>query len=184
MARLFMLGLALVAAGSGAAAADDERSLSATVSYAYFSTLGEPPEEGAEPPALSPDFGGSLSLAYERMLGTDLGLRGSVTGGAFSGGQQMDQSSTSFALLGDVGVVFKLDILKYVPYGFAGVGGVLSGGGPIDNGLDFVVVVGGGLDYLVTRQRSFGLEVRLASFGGDVTVMTAGIRGTTRWGFF
>lgn len=184
MARPVLLGLALVAAAAGPAAAEDERSLSATLSYAYFSTVGAMPEDGSEPPALASDIGGSLTLAYERMLGTDVGLRGSLTGGGFYGGEELEQSPRSYALLADAGVVFKLDILKYVPYGFAGIGGVVSGGGPIDQGLDFVVVLGGGLDYLITRQRSLGLEVRLASFGGDVTVMTAGVRGTVRWGFF
>ncbi len=65
-----------------------------------------------------------------------------------------------------------------------GVGGVMSGGGPIDRGTDLVLVVGGGLDRLWSRKRSAGLEMRIASFGGDVTVVTIGLRGTTRWDFF
>jgi hypothetical protein len=28
-----------------------------------------------------------------------------------------------------------------------------------------------------------GLEARVASFGGDITVVTFGLRGTLRWGF-
>jgi hypothetical protein len=74
--------------------------------------------------------------------------------------------------------------LKYVPYAFGGVGGVATTGGPIDRGVNFVLVVGGGLDWLTSRSRSYGIEGRLASFGGDVTVFTLGVRGTLRWGYF
>jgi hypothetical protein len=94
------------------------------------------------------------------------------------------QSSRSYALLVDAGAAFRFDIFKYVPYAFAGVGVVMSGGGPIDRGNDAVLVIGGGLDRLWSRKRSAGLEMRIASFGGDVTVVTIGLRGTTRWDFF
>jgi hypothetical protein len=36
----------------------------------------------------------------------------------------------------------------------------------------------------VSRSRSYGIEGRLASFGGDVTIFTFGLRGTVRWGYF
>jgi hypothetical protein len=78
--------------------------------------------------------------------------------------------------------VFRFDVLQVVPYLFAGLGGVVSGGGPLDRGADFVLVVGGGVDWLMSRERSIGLEARLASFGGDITVATFGVRGTLRWG--
>jgi len=87
-------------------------------------------------------------------------------------------------VLGDAGVVFRFDVLKFVPYAFGGLGGIMAGGGPIDRGTDFVLVVGGGVDWLQSRERSLGLEARVASFGGDVTVVTFGVRGTVRWGFF
>lgn len=187
----FVLGAAVIVGlgvglgvAPGTARADDERTASVGLGWAWFSTLGEPAEEGQEPPALSPDAGGSLTLAHERMIGTDIGLRGEATGGVFYGGNQEMQSKASYAVLADVGLVFKLDILRFVPYGFAGVGGVASWGGPIDNGIDFVVVLGGGVDWLTSRKRSVGLEARVASFGGDVTVLTVGIRGTVRWGLF
>jgi hypothetical protein len=40
------------------------------------------------------------------------------------------------------------------------------------------------LDFLASRSRSFGVEAKLASFGGDVTVFTLGVRGSIRWGYF
>ena len=80
------------------------------------------------PPTLSPDVGGALAVSYEHSVSTDLGLRAELAGGVFYGGGQAKQSQTSYAVLGDAGVVFRFDVLKYVPYAFAGVGGVASGG--------------------------------------------------------
>ena len=65
------------------------------------------------------------------------------------------------------------DIFKYVPYAFGGIGGVLSGGGPIDQhgaSDEFVIELGGGVDYLVGRDRSYGIEVRFASFASGDTL--------------
>lgn len=175
---------ALLGGAAGAARADDERALSVTASYAAFSTVGVNEDPSLPGPALTSDRGAGLTLAYERMLGTDFGLRAELTGGVFHGGAQMDQSTTSYAGVADVALVARLDILKYVPYGFAGVGGVATRGGPLPGGADLVLVLGGGVDDLLSRSRSLGLEVRVASFAGDVTVVTAGVRGTLRWGFF
>lgn len=168
---------------SGVVWAEDERALSAGLGFGTFSVPGEA-EDNMEPPALSPTAGGSLAVSYERMLGTDFGLRAELLGAVFYGGEQKDQSAWSYAGLADAGIVFRFDILKYVPYAFGGLGAVGSTGGPISRDVDLVLVVGGGLDYLQNRERSYGLELRLASFGGDVTVFTAGFRATHRWGFF
>jgi hypothetical protein len=134
--------------------------------------------------SVTPDIGGALAVSYEHMIGTDLGLRAELAGGLFHGGAAEDEPATSFAGLADAGVVFRFDVLKYVPYAFGGLGAVATGGGPIESGLDLVLAVGGGLDILASRQYSYGIEARLASFGGDVTVFTLGVRGTTRWGYF
>src|SRR5215468_6485678 len=169
-------------ASSSMAHADGERALSAGIGWATFSAPGKAMGRQA-PPTLSPDVGGALAVSYERSISTDLSLRGELAGGVFYGGGQPMQGKTSFAALGDAGIVFRFDVLKYVPYAFAGLGGVAAGGGPIDRGADFVLVIGGGLDWLQNRERSYGLEARLASFGGDITVITFGVRGTVRWGF-
>ena len=172
---------AAVAATGGTARADGERAVSAGVGWATFSALGKPMGKQA-PPTLSPDVGGVLAVSYELAISSDIALRGEAAGGVFYGGGQPMQSQTSYASLGDAGAVFRFDVLKVVPYLFAGLGGVVSGGGPIDRGVDFVVVVGGGVDWLYSRERSLGLEARIASFGGDITVATFGVRGTLRWG--
>lgn len=173
--------LLVVAAFGGTAHAEGERALSVGLGWATFSALGKPMGRQA-PPSLSPDIGGALVASYEYSISSDLALRGELAGGAFHGGAQAMQSQTSFAALGDAGAVFRFDVLQVVPYLFAGLGGVVSGGGPLDRGADFVLVIGGGVDWLVNRERSIGLEARLASFGGDITVATFGVRGTLRWG--
>lgn len=176
------LTLAILVVSGGAARADSEQAFSAGIGFATFSTLSEKMGE-KEPVEVSPTGGGALVLSYERAIGTDVAIRGEIAGGLFWGGNNDKQSSRSHALLADVGVVFRFDVFKYVPYVFGGLGGVTAGGGPIDNGTDPVLVIGAGLDRLWSRQSSGGFELRVASFGGDITVVTIGIRGTRRWGF-
>jgi hypothetical protein len=176
--------LVAIAALGTTAYAEGERAISAGVGWATFSTLGKSINRQA-PPSLSSDIGGVLTVSYEHSVSTDISLRAELAGGAFYGGTQamQKQSNASFAALGDAGAVFRFDVLKYVPYAFAGLGGVISGGGPIDRGADFVLVIGGGLDWLRSRERSYGIEARVASFAGDITVVTFGLRGTVRWGW-
>lgn len=181
---VLLVAAAALVALAGPAAADSERALSVSLGWATFSVPGEPTMKDMDPPAVTPTVGGALSAQYEHMIGSDLGLRVELAGGVFYGGEAEMQSATSFAALGDAGVVFRFDVLKYVPYAFAGVGAVATGGGPIARGLDPVLAIGGGLDILSSRQHSYGFEARLASFGGDVTLFTLGVRITTRWGFF
>ncbi len=163
--------------------AEGERALSVGFSYATFSLTGKAMGNMA-PPTLSPDLGGALSASYERAIGSDFSLRGELAGAVFYGGNSMKQSAVSYAGLVDAGATFRFDVLKYVPYAFGGVGGVFTGGGPISNGANFVLVVGGGLDWLRSRDESWGVEARLASFGSDITLFTVGVRGTVRWGYF
>jgi hypothetical protein len=172
-------------AGVPAARAESEQAISVGLGWATFSTVGEA-MANQEPPTLSPTVGGSLAVSYERHVGTDFALRAELVGGLFYGGadEKKMQSQTSNALLADVGAALRFDVLKYVPYAFVGLGAVTAGGGPLDRGTEPVLVIGGGLDWLQSRARSYGLEARLASFGGDVTVVTVGLRGTARWGYF
>ena len=179
--------LAALAIAAGALApirdarADDEQALSAGVGWASFSVPGVAMPKQA-PPSLSPDVGGAVAVSYERAISTELSLRGEAAAGVFHGGQQGAQSPTAYAALGDVGAVFRFDVLKVVPYAFVGIGGMATSGGPIDRGATVTAVIGGGVDWLVDRHRSLGVEARLASFAGDITVVTVGVRGTVRWG--
>jgi hypothetical protein len=180
-----LAALPALALGAGPAQAESEQAVSVGLGWATFSALGEA-MDNMEPPSLSPTIGGSLGVSYERHIGTDVALRGELVGGLFYGGgdEKEQESQTSNALLVDLGVALRFDVLKYVPYAFAGLGAITTGGGPLERDTAPVLVVGGGLDWLQSRQRSYGLEARIASFGGDVTVVTIGVRGTTRWGYF
>jgi hypothetical protein len=180
---LVLVALSL-ASGAGVAHADSEQAFSVGAGYATFSAPGEKMGE-MEAPQVSPTLGGVLVVSYERAVGSDVALRAEVAGGMFYGGNSDQQSARSYALLADAGAAFRFDVFKYVPYAFAGLGVVTAGGGPIEGaGTSFVLVAGGGLDRLWSRKRSGGIELRVASFGGDITVVTIGVRGTVRWGFF
>jgi hypothetical protein len=163
--------------------AEGDRALSASVGWATFSVPGKAMRNQA-PPTLTPDWGAAMAVSYERSVSTDLSLRAEAAGGLFRGGGQAMQGKTSYAALGDAGLVFRFDVLNIVPYAFAGLGAAVAGGGPIDRSADLVLAAGAGVDWLQGRTRSIGVEGRVASFGGDVTLVTVGIRGTIRWGFF
>jgi hypothetical protein len=174
--------------------AEGERALSLSGGFASFSTPGK--KMGTmEPPTLSPDWGASLSGVYERTLGSDLELRGELAGALFRGGIDKGETPTSYAGLVDVGLVFRFDVSEFVPYAFGGIGGIVSGGGPIDRGTEGVLALGGGCDWLRSRDRSWGAEVRMAfdisspgkgqaGLTNDFTLVTLGVRYTSRWGFF
>ena len=180
-----LLALALVAVSAGSARADSEKAASVSLGWATFSVPGEQMEGGSQnPPAVTPEVGGTVSAMYEQMIGSDLGLRAEGAFGVFYGGAAEGQKATSYAGVVDAGIVFRFDVLKYVPYAFGGLGVVKTWGGPIGSELAPVLAIGGGLDVLASRQHSYGFELRIASFGGDVTVFTLGIRATTRWGYF
>ena len=140
--------------------------------------------DNMQPTSTSPTIGGALGITYEHGVSSDFSLRGEIAGGIFYGGNTEDQTKGSYAGLVDVGATFRFDVLKYVPYAFGGIGALVTTGGPIDRGIAPELVVGGGLDVLLSRAMSWGVEGRLVAFGGDVTVFTLGLRGTTRWGYF
>lgn len=180
--------LPVIALVSPPAHAEGERALSLSAGYATFSTPGVKKGSMA-PPDVTPDWGTSLALGYEYTVGSDFSLRADLAGAFFRGGNDptKKQSPSSFAGLAAVGFTYRFDIFTWVPYAFGGIGGVAAGGGPIDQhgaSDELVVQLGGGVDWLQSRDRSYGLEVRFASFAGDISVTTISLRGSTRWGFF
>ena len=181
--RVRVAAFVIVLLSARAVHAEGDQALSVSVGWATFSVPGKPVRNKV-PPTLTPDFGGVLAVSYERSISTELSLRAEAAGGLFRGGNEAMEGKTSYAALGDAGVVFRFDVLNIVPYAFGGLGAAMAGGGPIDRSVDLVLVAGAGVDWLRGRERSYGLEARVASFGGDVTIVTAGVRGTLRWGFF
>jgi hypothetical protein len=167
---------AALLASAGVARAD--RAISVGTGWATYSTLGEPANPRMPPPTLTAELGAHLELSYEHGISSEISLRAELAAAAFA------DDGGSYLALADLGAVYRFDVVKYVPYGFAGLGAVASFGEPIDSDLELVVVLGGGLDILSSRTRSWGIEGRLASFAGDTTVFTLGVRGSVRWGFF
>jgi len=158
--------------GSVAYAGEGESALSPSLGYATYATL----DKDGKP--ASPDAGAMIGATYERGISEALSWRVSAVGGGFVGG------GTTWAAWGAAGIVYRFDVLKYVPYVEVSGGAVLLGGGPLASGVDPLLELGGGLDWLQDRDRSFGVEIRLGSFAGDTTIFTAGVRTTWRWGYF
>ena len=166
------LGLAVGQAGLVAreAAADDgERALSVSAGYSSFAI----PEH--EPP------GGALGVEYEHGIGDTMWVRAAAAGGVYGG-----EEGAAYAGLGSVGITYVVDVLKYLPYLHAGVGGVVLGGGDgaIETQVHPLVELGAGVDLLRGRDMSYGLWARVGSFLDDSATVGAGFRVTWRWGFF
>jgi hypothetical protein len=175
-----VIGLAAPAGADG-----DDRALSLSLGYATFSEPGKP-AHNQQSTTITPDFGITPSIIYEHGFATDFSLRGELGGALFYGGQNINTKNTgttSWMGMADVGITFRFDVLKYVPYAFGGIGGEYSTGGALDNGFVPALVVGGGLDILQNRARSWGIEARIVGFSTDTTVFTLSLRGTLRWGY-
>jgi len=158
---------------ASAPAAADESALSASLGWATYSLPGE------ENSTVRSYLGAEVGVVYERAFAEPLSARIELAGGWFH-----HADGGSWLGVGDVGVVYRFDVLTYVPYAFAGVGAVVAGGGPLPSTTEPVLMLGGGLDLLLSRERSVGIELHLASFAGSVTTFSLGVRGTLRWGYF
>jgi len=170
--------LLLLALPRVAAAADGESALSVGVGGGTFVLPGA--EEDDDP--ITPTAGGVLLLSYERGFGEAWSWRVDLAGGLYGGG------GLSWSGVAAAGIVYRFDVLKYVPYGLLEVGGAVVGGGPVPEAdspvLDPVLQIGGGLDVLRSRDRSWGIEARVATFGADLTTIAVTARYTWRWGWF
>lgn len=158
-----------------AQASEGESAFSVSLGIGTFSVPAEDPDDDA----LAPLAGGVLGISYERGISEALSWRVEAWGALYGG----DGLSGGGAAAG--GVVYRFDVLKYVPYGLLELGVVALAGGPLpERQIAPVIQVGGGLDVLQSRDRSYGVEVRLASFAGDVTTLSLSGRYTWRWGYF
>jgi hypothetical protein len=164
------LGVLLACLGlapAPAAAADGENSLSVYLGYGTYQ-LGE----------LQP-HGSVLELAYERGFSDALSWHVIGGGGLYRGGGALAYSGQLSA-----GFTYVLDVLRYVPYVTAGVGGVVTGGGDQGTTLSPLIALGAGLDILHSRRFSYGIELRVESLLARTSFFTAGVRATWRWGYF
>jgi hypothetical protein len=164
---IFLLA-ALLALPAPGLAADGERALSATLGYATY-TLPEYNPHGA-----------AFGLDYERGFSDALSWRISGSGGIY----YRDGLTYSGQLT--AGITYLFDVLKYVPYVNAGIGGIVIadiGGDPAVD-VSPLAEVGVGLDILRDRTSSFGVYVRFETLLQETSFFTAGVRSTWRSGFF
>ena len=165
--RLAAAFLVLTAASAPARADEGESALSVSVGYASFAI----PEH--EPP------GGAAGLEYERGLSDVFWLRAAAAGGVYGA-----DGGPSYATHGSLGLTYVVDVLKYVPYLHAGIGGVAVFGGELESEIHPVAELGAGVDILARRDLSWGPWLRLASFLDDSQFVSGGFRLSWRWGFF
>jgi hypothetical protein len=172
--QCLLILVGLVAGAAPAWAGDGESVATAGLGWGSYATPSEEkPEED-----VSPDAGAVLTLSYDRGIGDALAWRVALAGGGYVGG------GTSGTAALTAGLVYRFDVLKYVPYGVGAAGVLVTGGGPLPTDVVPVIELGGGLDVLRDRSLSYGLEVRVASWLGTTTTVTAGVRVSWHWGFF
>ncbi len=172
------IGLALLAAlaltGAPAAhAGDGETAVSAALGYATYATPDEDDEE-----TLSPTAGATVQATYERGFGDDAAVRVHLGGALYGGG---GLAGTGLAT---IGLSYRLDVLRYVPYAAVGVGALVRAGGPFETGVEPALEIGAGVDVLRGRARSWGAAAAITSFASDTTTLTVTVRSTWRWGYF
>ncbi len=139
------------------------------------------------------DVGGGLGLHYTYGLSDAFNFVAEGTGSIVALKQHLDQPtsphtrpSTLSSLA--VGVVYVLDVLRWVPYGGLLAGGYMLTGGTLDKAtFDGGVQVALGVDYQVTRSFSAGLALRqhmlLTDLSTYPTYTTAFLRLEYVWGW-
>jgi hypothetical protein len=129
--------------------------------------------------SVGPTAGGLLLFSYEHDFSESFSWRLEASGGLYGGG------GLSWSGAASGGLVYRFDVLKYVPYALVELGGVAVGGGELtESAIDPVLEIGGGVDWLTARDRSWGVEARVAGFAGDTMTYSLSLRRTFRWGFF
>ena len=124
------------------------------------------------------DLGIAANVEYERAIGEAFSLRAEFGGSLFDNSKGLSYAGEAAGEF-----VYRFDVLKYVPYIMGGGGAIYSGGGPLPGSFDAVVVLGGGLDILKSREFSYGFEAKMAA-SANTTTISAGFRATWRWGYF
>ncbi len=175
--RRRVLGLGLcgvcLAIPGRARGGEGERAVSVAAGYASYAT---PDDEMMT--TLTPTAGLAAGAGYEHALGDEVSWRADLVVAGYLGG------GAAGTALGTVGLVYRIDVLKYVPYVDVGVGALTRAGGPFTLGVEPALRLGGGVDILQSRARSWGVAAALTSFASTTTTFTVGLRSTWRWGYF
>ena len=171
--RIAVIAVVVVTGATAAHADSDERALSFGAGFASYATPNSDMDA-----TLSPTAGLAVSTSFERALGPEVSVVGDLSIAGYLGG------GTAGSALGTVGLVYRIDILKYVPYVAVSAGGLGVAGGPFATGVEPALRLGGGVDILQSRSRSYGLTVAMTSFASATTTLAIGLRSTWRWGYF
>jgi hypothetical protein len=166
------VALALLAGPGGsvaphrAVASEGERVLSISGAYATFTI----PDHTTH--------GGAGGIDFARGLSDTFSVRVSGSGGVYS------EDGLAWSGMAAVGLDYVFDVIKYVPYLNLGFGAIVIGGDALETEVKPVLEMGAGVEFLRGRDRSWGVVVRLYSAASDITVFTAAVRTSWRWGFF
>jgi hypothetical protein len=104
-------------------------------------------------------------------------------------GYQIGDEKNPHALMGSVGLAYKLDVLRWVPWAgvYVGYQELLEPppAGSVFKQRDMVLGLGLGLDYAFTRKLGVGVTLRFdqALAGQDATTFDALLRAEYRWGW-
>ncbi|MBI4509860.1 MAG: hypothetical protein HY698_09500 [Deltaproteobacteria bacterium] len=159
-------------------AAEGEKTLSVGASYARFAVTQDVPT-GRETVT---GRGGALGLDFEHGLGESTWFRLSAQGGLYDAPEGAGFSASATA-----GIVYTFDVLRYVPHLSAAVGVMAlgsEGGSAPKTSAWALIELGLGVDVLRSRDASWGVTMRYASFVADLSTFTIGPRVTWRWGYF
>lgn len=171
--RILVSAVVLGRAAGEATAGDGETAVSASAGYATYATPG--PEEDQ---TLTPTAGGLLGATYERGFGDYASWRVHGAGALYGGGGVVTSGLVT------AGLSYRVDVLRYVPYVTVGLGGMVLAGGPFETGIEPVLELGAGVDWLRGRSRSWGLSGNLTGFASETITLSVSVRSTWRWGYF
>jgi hypothetical protein len=118
----------------------------------------------------SPDIGGTAGLHYTYGVTDAFNVVADVNASLVALNENIVDSSTprtrpSLLFSGNAGLAYVLDVLRWVPYGSAEIGGYAMKGGTID-AVHWLpgVVLAVGLDYRINRSWSVGAALRQTMF--------------------
>jgi hypothetical protein len=153
-----------------AAAAEGESAISVVPGFAALSVhQGQHERSGV---------GGGGLVDYQRSFSDTWWFR------AAAGGALLDIDGTAYEAVGTVGVTYTIDVFRYVPYVGVGAGAAVIGGGSVKGEVRPYVELGVGVDVLVGRAWSWGVDVRFSSFVSQYSTLIAGPKFALRWGYF
>ena len=173
MSRVLAVGLILVASSAWAGAG--ENALSMGGGYATYATSSDRDDE-----VLSPTVGAAATATFERGVSDYAAWRARAVGAIYAS----SDVGTAGSGIVTLGLSYRVDVLKYVPYVAVGIGGLVRGGGPFSTWIEPALEISGGIDWLRSRNRSLGIDLAMTGFASDTTTLAVTVRSTWRWGYF